>query len=456
MSDTDSQCWPHSTLLTMSSNTDYIKILNKLSPFWNEELHHCTPISAFIPHPRKRISPKFNTIYYPSHYYQEMASFSPVMTPGELKNVLEAETQSNRLTQSAIFQQWLQGIIGTNTSLGMSNSAATLALQDAIIVGLDAEWYEHDPSLITELGVCVLDPRSIPKSSDNSTAGPLSAWDILAALETHHVRIKPHAHLINKDFCSGHPENFQFGSTTFASISTAQEMLRSIFLRLDEHTSPRPVIFIGHAVDNDYEVLKQRFGIDVLSLGTIVSTLDTQTIAIEQSLSPNNRQISLKNLLAHYGLQEQYLHNAGNDIVTTLITALLMTHPSAPSSSPTPASLSYANLKPLLTAFNTASASPHRPSYGQLRFCTKCDSELHTLRHCKVSMLHCEFCAADPELARGSHTHKTEKCVEGARRKAKKLQNAVPCEWCVQSTDPKRYKGRGAYGHDSVDCPFEG
>ncbi|KAH7556519.1 hypothetical protein BM1_05953 [Bipolaris maydis] len=390
-----------------------------------------------------------------------MASLSPVMTPGELKNVLEAETHNNGLTQSGIFQCWLQGIIGTDMPFGMSNSAATLALQDAIIVGLDAEWYEHDASLITELGVCVLDPRTIPKPSSNNTTGPSPAWDILAALETHHVRIKPHAHLVNKDFCSGYPENFQFGSTTFASISTAQKMLRSIFLRQDEHASPRPVIFIGHAVDNDYEVLKQRFGIDVLSLGTIITTLDTQTMAIEQSLSPNNRQISLKNLLAHYGIQEQYLHNAGNDIVTTLITALLMAYPTPPTPTPTPTALSYANLKPLLTSFNTAS-SPHRPSYGQLRFCTKCDSELHTLRHCKVSMLHCDFCAADPKSAPQCHTHKTDKCGDAARTRATnkatavapKTQNAVPCQWCVQSTDPKRYKGREAYGHESAECPF--
>ncbi|KAF5853944.1 hypothetical protein GGP41_006692 [Bipolaris sorokiniana] len=381
-----------------------------------------------------------------------MASFASPMTPAELKYVLEAKTRDNGLTQSGILQCWLQGIIGTNMPLSMSNSAATLALQDATIVGLDAEWYEHDSSLITELGVCILDPRSILKPSSTSTIGPSSVWDILAALETHHVRIKPHAHLVNKDFCSGYPENFQFGSTTFASIPTAQEMLRSIFLRHDEHAFPRPIIFIGHAVDNDYEVLKQRFGIDVLSLGIIVSTLDTQTIAIEQSLSPMNRQISLKNLLAHYGIQEQYLHNAGNDIVTTLITALLMTHPT--TSSPTPSTLAYANLKPLLTASNTAS-SPHHPSYGQLRFCTKCDSQLHTLRHCKVSMLHCEFCAGDPELVAQSHTHKTEKCVEGARaKKARRTQNAVPCQWCVQSTDPKRYKGREAYGHDNGECPF--
>jgi hypothetical protein len=284
------------------------------------------------------------------------------------------------------------------------------------------------------------------------------------------VRIKPHAHLTNKDLCAGYPENFQFGSTTFASISSVRRMLRSIFLRHDHNGgSPRPVIFLGHAVENDYQVLKQRFGLDLLNLGTIVATLDTQLLAIDHGLVPHRRKIALKHLLAGFGLHEAYLHNAGNDVVATTVAALLMACGStnitttitttAPSTSPTP-SLAYADLKARLAAANQASL-PHRMAYGQLRFCEKCDSELHTRRHCKVSVLYCEFCASDPALVDDSCTHKTDKCVQAVKhaalcraRKENKVRNAVPCEWCVQSTDPKRYKGEGAYEHVSGECPF--
>ncbi|KAI4961167.1 hypothetical protein J4E86_000193 [Alternaria arbusti] len=246
-----------------------------------------------------------------------LSDMSYPVSPRELKSLIAAELHQG-LTQSAILQHWMQRC-GSEIPLG--SAAAAAALQDAIIVASDAEWYEHDDHFITELGISVLNPRSVPQTFSSSP------WGILTSMENYHVRIKPHAHLTNKDLCEGHPDAFQFGSTTFVSVKEAKEMLRSVFTRRDIYGNLRPIIFVGHAVSNDYEVIKSRFGLDLEELGTIVATIDTQVLAVEHGLVNPSRKIRLAHLLSEYDIKEPYLHNAGNDIVCTMIAAFLMLCP---------------------------------------------------------------------------------------------------------------------------------
>ncbi|KAI4664202.1 uncharacterized protein J4E79_003704 [Alternaria viburni] len=246
-----------------------------------------------------------------------LSDMTYLVSPRELKSLIEAELHQG-LTQSAILQHWMKR---SGSEIPLGSAAAAAALQDAIIVASDAEWYEHDDHFITELGISVLDPRSVPQPFSSSP------WGILTSMENYHVRIKPHAHLTNKDLCEGHPDAFQFGSTTFVSVKEAKEMLRSIFTRRDIYGNLRPIIFVGHAVSNDYEVIKSRFGLDLEEIGTIVATIDTQVLAVEHGLVNPSRKIRLAHLLAEYDIKEPYLHNAGNDIVCTMIAAFLMLCP---------------------------------------------------------------------------------------------------------------------------------
>lgn len=140
----------------------------------------------------------------------------------------------------------------------------------------------------------------------------------------HHVRIKPNAHMVNSDLCHGYPENFQFGQTSFADTEEATSILRHIFTRFDVSRQRRPVIFLGHAVHNDVAIIQERFSLDPASLRVVVATINTQVLAIEAGLAAPGRKIKLRDLLAKFDIVEAYLHNAGNDIVCTMIVALLM------------------------------------------------------------------------------------------------------------------------------------
>jgi hypothetical protein len=104
---------------------------------------------------------------------------------------------------------------------------------------------------------------------------------VLDAMVTQHVRIKTNAHMVNQDLCEGHPDNFQFGRTSFVNIEQAKQMLRCSFLHFDKRGRLRPVIFVGHALNNDVKLLRERFGFDVEAIGVVVATIDTQLLDLE-------------------------------------------------------------------------------------------------------------------------------------------------------------------------------
>ena len=386
-----------------------------------------------------------------------LSDMSHPVSPRELKSLIEAELHQG-LTQSAILQHWMKR---SGSEIPLGSAAAAAALQDAIIVASDAEWYEHDDHFITELGISVLDPRSVPQPFSSSP------WSILTSMENYHVRIKPHAHLTNKDLCEGHPDAFQFGSTTFVSVKEAKEMLRSVFTRRDMYGNLRPIIFVGHAVSNDYEVIKSRFGLDLEEIGTIVATIDTQVLAVEHGLVNPSRKIRLAHLLAEYDIKEPYLHNAGNDIVCTMIAAFLMLCP--PPEAPLN-KLHYVDLKAQLHNAGQTAIKEGR-GYGVTRFCEKCDSHHHTAPYCRVSVWHCEHCDKDPLMRHMAYTHNSQKCIHVVKQaalikkqgsmgygqggsKRSSSPNAVPCEYCIESTDPRRYCNENAYGHKTGDCAW--
>ena len=344
------------------------------------------------------------------------------------------------ITQSAILQHWLR----IQPFLLGGLETADL-LRDALVIGLDVEWYEKDSSYITEIGLLILDPRSV-----NDWSSP---WAVLRTMITHHVRIRANAHLINSECCKGYPESFEFGETSFISSQEATAMLRKTFTHFDGSGHLRPIIFVGHAVGNDTKMIKERFALDVEGLGMVVATIDTQVLAMESGLALLGRQKKLRDLLEHFGIKEDYLHNAGNDAVCTMTGAFLMATPS-PSKNHRK---SYQDLKTTLQKTN-------RVSYGTLIFCTKCDSEKHIAANCP-EILYCEYCANSPARDQIAHTHKSGKCVEMVKDTAKQAEldrsyrtssytHAVPCQYCIESPDPQRHSMNCAYGHTKEECVY--
>jgi hypothetical protein len=363
-----------------------------------------------------------------------------------VKSVIEREKQ-NGLTQSQIVQHWLK----THTHEFSGNQAASTKLWDAVLVGLDVEWYEWDKNSITELGISILDPRKLLNKDTNNS---VSAWIALREMVNHHVRIRPNAHLVNGEKCLGYPDNFQFGKTSFVSAAEAKQLLTKAFTHLDSAGNKRPVIFCGHAVDNDAQMMKEKFDFDIDGLQVVIATIDSQAIAIEAGLFDAVRLPNLKNLLAKYEISEPYLHNAGNDIVCSIMAALIVPSEKPPYA----AQFQYNTMKTFLRMQNSP---PALQPAGTPLFCIRCDAEGHTAVGCNAKIQACAHCSNDPSRVAKAATHKTDRCFDfvrlpGQARERAELAALLPiaCEHCDMSPLPSRNNRKAAHSHKAADCPY--
>ncbi|KAF2250390.1 hypothetical protein BU26DRAFT_387166, partial [Trematosphaeria pertusa] len=270
-------------------------------------------------------------------------------------------------------------------------------LDDAVIVGLDTEWFERGCKAVTELGISIIDTLSLSRVG--------SPWTALASMQVHHARIMKNAHMVNGKKCAGHPDRFEFGATKFVTMEEARRLLLDSFSHSRGDGSLRPVIFIGHAVDNDVDSMKEHLGVDLNELGVIATALDTQAMATELGLVPESRLLSLKDLLAEFAIQEEYLHTAGNDIALTTIAAFLLTADHVAGSD----FWRVAHNRSEVASLKSLLQSHPAPTQGITTFCTKCDSTSHMFAQCSAAVS-CTECAANSDRSRFAHTHKTEKC----------------------------------------------
>ena len=316
---------------------------------------------------------------------------------------------------------------------------APVHLYDALIVGLDAEWWEFDKKKVTELGISIIDPMK--------TTNRDGIWGVLDKMETFHVRIMENAHMINSRRLPGHPEKFQFGKTMFVTMSEARRLLIDMFVQANSIGFARPVIFVGHAVENDIEMMKEQFNIDLDGLATVAATIDTQILPREVGIVHSDVKIGLGALLDYFKVNEPFLHNAGNDIACTMIAAFLTARMRTRS-------LSLVDPSWILPTANQAEVDGLKtrgvqrqtmrpPEHGIPVFCTKCDETSHMVGNCPA-LVHCDKCA-DKGRPYMAHTHKTEKCTYIERPLV-----VVPCQYCVASTDPRRYSK--ADTHTTEDC----
>lgn len=106
--------------------------------------------------------------------------------------------------------------------LGFPLFGATAALNEAAIVCLDIEWWQHEPKPTTELGIAEL----MTKGQAPNTL----AENILLSIQVAHARIMLYAHLKNTFKGAGDPEVFDFGTTKFVTEEEAKKILISTFV----------------------------------------------------------------------------------------------------------------------------------------------------------------------------------------------------------------------------------
>ncbi|ORY03760.1 hypothetical protein BCR34DRAFT_544959 [Clohesyomyces aquaticus] len=301
--------------------------------------------------------------------------------------------------------------------LGMPLPEAPSLLNHAILVGIDTEWWEKDPKPTTEIGIVELDASYLQRQAPG-----VHAENILTKMRVSHARVIPYAHLVNRFKGHGDPEQFDFGQTVFATPTELQMMLIQKFSgRLGQYgNSLRPVIFVGHAVKNDFEKLQESFGINLPNIGSIIKVIDTQSLAKEARIhGTRGPNISLKELVEFFNIKPVNLHSAGNDVAYTMMMAILAPiknklYPAATTAfrGKPPALVKGRHIQATVDNVMRIRKFTPTPTWGRRLFCIRCDMDSHVRPDC-YSYVTCQICIAhqDPMVRKYAWTHKTNKCI---------------------------------------------
>jgi hypothetical protein len=295
--------------------------------------------------------------------------------------------------------------------LGSPILGTPTALNEAAIVCLDMEWWQKDPKPTTEIGVAEVMSKGVYPSS-------VHAENVLTTIQAAHARLMPYAHLLNDFAGAGDPENFQFGRTKFVTAEEAKEIIINTFVRPRPGTesSLQPIILVGHAVENELDHIQRAFGVDMRSYGTVVKIIDTQVMAWDAGIrGPNGLLIGLRDLLAHFNIDINNLHTAGNDAAGTLIAAVLLAlmndiYP-AGSGKP-PAIVQNRNIQDVVENVMAIGRLLPPPPWGHVVFCTRCNRVNYMRANC-VSQVSCTNCRESGIVQRfNAHkTHMTPSCT---------------------------------------------
>jgi hypothetical protein len=198
--------------------------------------------------------------------------------------------------------------------------------EDAVLIAIDVESYEHAHNIITEVGIAILDTRDIVDLPPGDYG---QNW--FSKIKAQHLRIKEHENCINRTYVSGCPDRFNFGKSLFVSLDNAPRIVQELFnvssfsqpatmskgetLPAGSQATSRPVILVGHDPDGDIKYLEV-LGYNVYMHPSLREVLDTQQIY--QALKAGANAPSLGNLLRELSIFPRNLHNAGNDAVYTM------------------------------------------------------------------------------------------------------------------------------------------
>lgn len=201
---------------------------------------------------------------------------------------------------------------------------------DVIFIAIDVEAYERLPKVVTEVGVATLDTRDLRGKAPGPVGG-----DWQKHIRGRHFRIIEHKRLINRDFCVGCPDDFEFGKSEFVGMDKIASALTGCFHQpfskpqdngsagvgseAGTTEEKRTIVLVGHNVGQDIDYL-HKIGFGVLNRGNLLETMDTSVMYRSYAHEPNPSALS--KILYHFNLEAWRPHNAGNDAVYTIMAFL--------------------------------------------------------------------------------------------------------------------------------------
>ncbi|CAL5867574.1 uncharacterized protein PFLUO_LOCUS1793 [Penicillium psychrofluorescens] len=199
---------------------------------------------------------------------------------------------------------------------------------EPIFISIDIEWNERIPEQVTEVGISTLDTLDL-KGLPPGDFGT----DWIKQIYSRHLRIIEFRHVVNKEYCEGCPDYFDFGKSEFIALVELPTTVDVCFVPPysatkdrfggvpDYKKGPRKVILVGHSPAGDLKRLRDA-GCAMFTDAANNEFFDNRkvydTAELFKSLRGETGVRSLKHILHALNILPMNLHNAGNDAHFTL------------------------------------------------------------------------------------------------------------------------------------------
>ena len=206
-----------------------------------------------------------------------------------------------------------------------------------LFVAIDIEAYEHNHSMVTEVGVAILDTddiRRVPSQEGKDVKIGAAVKEWFPIIQARHIRVKENAWALNSTHVQGCADRFDFGKSEFIPLREVAPTLREIIdgathsgddggnaSETNGHEGEaaskkdRPVVLVFHDSSSDIQYLSM-VGYDVNKAPNVIDIVDTRELY--QYLLRAQNPTRLSSVLDHLEIDHRFLHNAANDAMYTM------------------------------------------------------------------------------------------------------------------------------------------
>ncbi|KAK0674387.1 putative exonuclease [Cercophora samala] len=203
---------------------------------------------------------------------------------------------------------WGRGLKRTQCYLGLRErkTAEAIPLPSGVrFVSIDLEAWEQDQSVITEVGIAILDTPNI----ENIDPGE-NGQNWFKAIQARHILVAENTWATNTKYVKSCPESFDFGRSQLFKGNDVPEVMESVI-----NDSPYPVVLVFHESAADIKFL-QAIKYNIYEAKNVLEIIDTKHLY--QYAVRSSNQPSVSTVCRFLEIDTKNLHNAGNDAVFTL------------------------------------------------------------------------------------------------------------------------------------------
>lgn len=200
-----------------------------------------------------------------------------------------------------------------------------------IFFSVDVEWKERNATQVTEIGISILDTQEL-----RGVHPGLHGTKWVSKIRSHHLRVSEYRLHVNKEFCGGCPNDFNYGASEFVGSANLGKRIDDFFwppydgspADRSPEAKKRNLIYLGHNTQQDLEQLaavgSEIFRKILFNGAEAIFEEVLDTARLHQGLRNTSNPVSLENMMASLSIWTRKLHNGGNDAHYAMMALIAM------------------------------------------------------------------------------------------------------------------------------------